>query len=144
MGCRVISQASSGVWQILKKSLTTRISLNSGKYLPAWFQDIDITKTNSHVGVVTFRWMEFKKTCLITQTGALSTFSPLAAFSNLSLSSFGKFSAVKEVISEGCNSTVGVLYMCWLGHLFNQWVLIILQSSNMWYHRVDVLRHKQA
>ena len=101
IGCRVISQASSGVWQILKKSLTTRISLNSGKYLPAWFGSSLI------IGVLIY-----EKTCLITQTGALSTFSPLAAFSNLSLSSFGKFSAVKEVISEGCNSTVGVLYMC--------------------------------
>ena len=35
IGCRVTSQASSGVWQIVKKSCFFRSSRNSGRYLPA-------------------------------------------------------------------------------------------------------------
>ena len=52
MGCSVISQASSGVLQISKKSCFFLTSLNSGRYRPAW---------------------------RITQTGARSTRSPRAA-----------------------------------------------------------------
>ena len=35
VGCNVILQASFGVWQTVKKSVSTLTSLNSGKYLPA-------------------------------------------------------------------------------------------------------------
>ena len=51
------------------------------------------------------------KTCRITQTGARSTSSPLAALRSLSFNSFGKFSAVKEVISEGCVLVKGMQYI---------------------------------
>ena len=73
-----------------------------------------------------------KKTCLITQTGARSTFSPLAALSNLSLSRVGKFSAVNEVISEGCNSikSVGNIFIDRVSFL-DHWVLIMLHSRTM-------------
>ena len=67
MGCKVILQASSGVWQTVKKSVSTLTSLNSGKYLPA---------------------------CLITQTGALSTSSPRAALSRRSFCRGGKLWAI--------------------------------------------------
>lgn len=61
-GCIVTSQASSGVWHMVKKSFCFRTARYSGKYRPAW---------------------------RITQTGMRSTVSPLAARSKLSLISGG-------------------------------------------------------
>jgi hypothetical protein len=63
IGCKVISQASSGVLQTLKNSFSARSSLNSGKYRPA---------------------------CRITQTGTYSTSSPRAARRRTSFLSAGK------------------------------------------------------
>ena len=56
MGWSVSSQASSGVWQMVKKSLTTRISRNSGRYRPAWTYRLPTNQqTNKQINKQTYK-----------------------------------------------------------------------------------------
>lgn len=70
IGCKVISHANSGVWQIVKKSCFSLTCLNSGKYRPA---------------------------CRMTQTGTLSTSSPRAALKMRSFFNVGKLAYSKKI-----------------------------------------------
>ena len=74
MGCKVTSQASSGVRQIVKKSYCLRVSLNSGKEVG--INHILCARLRPQAANSPGRYLP---ACLITHTGVFSTCSPRAA-----------------------------------------------------------------